>query len=209
MLLVLTFCVGLTIPALATSEGEVVIDHDGIKATVQQFENRLVVKVEYENRYEITTRENDASTMLTQVFNYDGTVIDTYVTNIPSQSAAGARDYYQHTFFNYEYDVDTSQRHEIWTCRRNNDYKTKTRLPGSVTEDRLLNWKEEVDNINAAELQIIVGAGSTVLSAVVDSLKAGQLGAAIAMVEGSIELVRNVDALYTAKNNADSIFAKL
>lgn len=209
MLLALTLCFGLTVPAFAASEGDVVIDHDGIKATVQQLEDRLVVRVEYEDRYEITTRENDASTMVTQVFNYNGTLIDTYVTDIPAQNAPVTRDYYQHTFSNYEYDVDTSQRHEVWTCRRNNDYKTKTRLPGSVTEERLLHWKEEVDIINSAELAILSGAGATVLNAVIKSLTAGQLGAAIAMVEGSVALVKNVDNLYTAMGTADSIFAKL
>lgn len=207
--LALLICVGSTVSAFAVSEGDVVIDRDGVKATVQQFEDKLVVKVEYEDRYEITTCEEGADTMTTKVFNYDGELIDMYMNDVPDPNAPTTYDFYQHIFSNYEYDVDTSQRHQIWTCRRDNDYKTKKRLPGSITEERLLHWKEEVDDINSAELALLSGAGSTVLSAVVGALKGGQLGAAIAMVKGSAQLVKNVDTMYAAMGRADAVFAKL
>ena len=117
--------------------------------------------------------------MTTKVFNYDGELIDMYMNDVPDPNAPTTYDFYQHTFSNYEYDVDTSQRHQIWTCRRDNDYKTKKRLPGSITEERLLHWK------------------------------GGQLGAAIAMVKGSAQLVKNVDTMYAAMGRADAVFAKL
>jgi hypothetical protein len=44
---------------------------------------------------------------------------------------------------------------------------------------------------------------------VVGALKGGQLGAAIAMVKGSAQLVKNVDTMYAAMGRADAVFAKL
>lgn len=214
LLLAFSLCLASTAPAFAASEnftvpeGQVVCDNDDYKATVRYSEEELIVTVEYADRYEITTREYESDNIMTQVFNYEGILIDSYSTIMPDSNAPVPYDYYQHTFSNYEYDVDTtSQRHEVWTCRREDDYKTKTRLPGS--ERLLLLWKQEVDNINDAEKDILVGAGATVVSAVVSSIKAGQIGAAIAMVKGSIEMVNAIEDLYDSYNTADNIFDQL
>lgn len=214
LLIAFSLCLASTAPAFAASgistvpDGQVVCDNDDYKATVQRSEEELIVTVEYADRYEITTREYDSDNIVTQVFNYDGTLINSYSTIMPDPNAPVPYDYYQHTFSNYEYDVDTtSQRHEVWTCRREDDYKTKTRLPGS--ERLLLLWKQEVDNINDAEKDIILGAGATVISAVVNSVKAGQIGAAIALVGGAADMVDAIDNLYDSYNTADNIFDQL
>ena len=215
MLLAFTLCYGPTVPAFAASEnqvateGQVVIDCDEYKATVHNLDNQLIVTVEYADRYEITTRDYDRNTIVTEVFDYSGTLIDTYNTDIPDPNAPVPFDYYQHTFSNYEYDVDTSQRHEVWTCRRNDDYKTKTRYSSSVTEERLLHWKEEVDTINEAEKDLILGLGEAAVSVVINTIQAGQIGAAIAMVGGSLDLVNNIETLDEAYDIADSVFDQL
>ncbi|MGI6019820.1 MAG: hypothetical protein ACOX8M_13740 [Marvinbryantia sp.] len=215
MLLAFTFCFVSTVPAFAASEnqvsnkGEVVVDCDEYKVTAQHLDNQLIVIVEYTDRYEVTTRDYNRNTIVTEVFNYSGKLMDTYNTDVPDPNTPVPFDYYEHTFSNYEYDVDTSQRHESWTCRRENDYKTKARLPGSVTEERLLHWKEKVDLINELEGDILVGAGATVINAIISSVKKGQIGAAIALAGGGIKMGQTIQELYETFGTADVIFDKL
>lgn len=210
-------CINLVTPAFAQEETANIhtFEKAGITVTTQNIpeSNEYMVRINYDDHYEIATRDNTTYTIRTQIYDLNGNLLDAFTTdasvmlnleNIPQMA-----DYYQHTLSNYEYDVDTTGRHEVWTCRRNQDYKTKTNLPGSITEERLIQWKYFVDEINDIEKKLAVEVGISVVKIVAQEIATGGLATALAYLQGSVTVIALCVDLDTAQNNADDVFDRL
>lgn len=167
----LSFCV----PAFAAEipETTTIVSERGTKITMTETEEQYVVRVDYTNgEYEVSIRDNDTYQVETKFYDANGNVVRTayadasimqHLEQIPAPT-----DYYQHTFSNYEYDVDESGTYESWTCRRGDDYKTRINRPGTVTAANLRTWKQYVEDINDGELDLIKEIGVAAVEIVID-----------------------------------------
>lgn len=191
----------------AASNIPVVIEGEDMTIELQESAEELVVIVDHTDYYEVATRVAGSDIITSETYDTNNQLLESFTIDLSTLPAPA--DYYQHTLSNYEYDVDSSDRHEVWTCRREDDYKTRTRYSGSVTEERLLHWQEEVEDINSLEKDIIFSAGKTLASACINAALKGQIAAAIAMVGGSMEMANCINDLAETWDDADAVFDKL
>ena len=217
MFLALIMLLSMSVTAFAEEDtsSPLVFEDDGVEVTVQdnEFTNEFIVTVEYDDRYEVATRNNSTYEIVTQVFDWDGHLLNEFTTDASVMLNLGnipmVANYYQHTFSNYEYDVDTSGTYEVWTCTRNRDIKTRTKIPNTTTAERLIQWEYFVDEINDIELDLILETGVSIASFVITELLTGGLATALAYLEGSVGVIEIMIDLDEAQGNADEVFNRL
>lgn len=214
MVLVLVTLLSLTTTAFA-SAGEVsnrgnVIYKDSEMTVYSKLKvNSTIIVIEYADRYEITSRDIKTNIITTKIFDKNDNLLDTQTVQIePQGPEIVPMDYYQHTFSNYEYDVDTSERTPVWTCRRVNDYKyIAPRTPEVNT--KVQRWKDHVDNINGLEGDVIIAGGGYIAQTAILALATGGLGAALSYFAAGGAVVAELIELSDALDRADVVFNSL
>lgn len=207
--LCLSFCG--TAFAAEIPEVTTIVSESGKRITMTETEEQYVVRIDYINgEYEVSIRDNDTYQVETKFYDVDGNVVRTtyadasimqHLDQIPAPI-----DYYQHTFSNYEYDVDESGTYESWTCRRGDDYKTRINRPGTVTAANLRTWKQYVEDINDGELDLIKEIGGAAVEIVIDIYFANGASAAYAFLGAGTAAQFTLAGLSDNWDLADDLF---
>ena len=172
-------------------------------------EDNIIILIEYSDRYEVTWRNIETNIITTKVFDKSNNLLGTKTVQIDTQEPVIVpMDYYQHTFSNYEYDVDTSERTPVWTCRRVDDYKYIAPRT-SLVKERVERWKDHVDNINTLEFDVIAAGGGYIAQTAILALATAGLGAAIAYFAAGGTVIVELIELSEALDKADVVFDSL
>ena len=198
-------------PSIETSTFEI----NDYSVTIQDTGAYAIVQVNYADYYEIATREKSTNIITVQTFDNDGNMLSsndydfsTVSKNTEPLRAAGD---YQHTLSNYEYDISSTStgRHDSWSCRRIDDYKTRTYYTGNPIADRLDNWKNLVDAIDGYEKDLVVAVGSTVALMAIEAFFTAGTASALTYLTGSASAMSAMKSLVETWGKADKAFDRL
>ncbi|NCC15912.1 MAG: hypothetical protein EOM28_06120 [Clostridia bacterium] len=222
LILATTFIFSSSLPAFAVpvdtnvfNSAEVnVVKAKDFTLMVKNTEDQCVVKVDYGDHYEIATRVIGTNSVTVQTFDSNDNMISEkdFTISEPQQAAeTRAIGDYQHTWSNYEYDIDTidSGRHESWECRRENDYKTRTRYEGSSIADRLDLWRDSVDDIDGYEKKVAFYTSATIAKMAIEAYFTAGTASAFTYLAGSAKALSSMTKLIDEMDNADRIFDRL
>lgn len=182
---------------------------DSATITIEDSGDLYIVTATYPDHTEIATRDMVTNLVTTKYLDNQGNIIKTLtmsaeisVTPVPASS-------YQHTFSNYEYDIDDSGTHDVWTCRREDDYKTRTYIDNTTTAARLDHWKTWVETINDLELKLIKKAGIALATTAISGAITGGLATGLTFLKGTLSAEMILMDLCEAWDDADVVFDSL
>lgn len=217
MSLLLTFVLALTCStaafasepiSLTTSVRE--IQHGSVHIRIEDSADFYIVTATYEDHTEIAVKNRNINVITATILDENGSCMQAATLNasIPTTIMTASADY-QHTFSNYEYDIDDSGTYDVWTCRRKDDYKTRTYIDNTTTAERLERWRDDVEDINDLEFDLILEVGVGVAEVAIAGAASAGLAAGLAFLEGSISAELVLFDLIDTWDHADEIFDKL
>lgn len=173
--------------------------------------DQVVVKVVTETGYEIATRDKATNLIITNTYDTDENLVSTTTFDASAllNPNVGLNSYYQHTFSDVEYDVNTSGRREIWVCRNGDEYKTRGYSGGTALAKALDDFKYAVDDLNDAEIDFILEVGATTATMVIEALVTAGYAAALTLITGSGNAVIALDKMYNKLDRAIEEFNEI
>lgn len=124
-----------------------------------------------------------------------------------SQSPATLDDHiYQHTFSNREYDIYFHTDFNHWVIRSGDNSKVVYESSSNISP--LENFRNAVEDVNAAEFSLIASVGSTVALTAIAAFLTGGVAAGVAAAGGSASAVAAFASLNSAINSADYYYAR-
>lgn len=207
--IIMTISCGTVALAVDDGTGTRTFVTDSATVTIEDSGDLYIVTVTYPDHTEIATRDMTTNLITTKYLDNQGNLIKTLtmsaeilVTPVPASS-------YQHTFSNYEYDIDDSGTRDEWTCRRGDDYKTRTYIDDTTTAARLDHWKTWVETINELELDLIKEAGIAIATTAISGAITGGLATGLTFLEGTLSAELVLMDLCDAWDDADEVFDSL
>lgn len=198
-------------PSIETSTFET----SNYSVTMQDIGTHAIVQVNYADYYEIAARDKSTNIITVQSFDNNGNMISSnnYDFSAVSEEVEPLRaaGNYQHTLSNYEYDIssDSTGRHDSWSCRRLDDYKTRTYYTGNTIADRLDHWGDLVDAINGYEKDLAFAVGTTTALMAIEAFFTAGTASALTFLVGSASAHSAMTSLVETWGKADKVFDKL